>query len=92
MDKKGRFDIGWKLLKSFDCRPGFFIIGIIIAFFKAVETEPEVREKWIISVIKEEREGRQSLTKWGVRGSSFQVEDLELWFRETISLVEGILK
>lgn len=43
-------------------------------------------------VIKEEREGRQILTRWVGRGSNWQVEDLDFRTRSDISVTVGSRK
>lgn len=43
-------------------------------------------------VIKPESEAKQTLTRWVGRGSSWQVDDLDLWIRSDISVKEFKVK
>lgn len=67
-------------------------MGVIIAVLRGEGTEPEVREEYIISVIKGAREGRQTFTKVEGSGSSLQVDDFDFWMMDIISLMAGNLK
>lgn len=40
--------------------PGFFRIGVTAADLRDDGTEPEVREEWMIAVIRGRREGREA--------------------------------
>lgn len=63
LERNGKLEIGWGLLKLFGSAPGFFNIGVIVAVLKGVGTIPVVSEEWRISLMRESREGRQYLTR-----------------------------
>ena len=73
MDRKGRFQIGLKLLGLSGLSPGFFRIGVIAAILRDGGTMPEDREEVIVVVMSEERAGSQALTKLEGMGSRVQV-------------------
>lgn len=58
-------------MKSFGSRPGFFRIGVTAAILRDEGTVPEMREEWIMSVMRGDREGREVLIRGVGRGSSF---------------------
>lgn len=62
--------MGRKLLNWLGSAPGFLSIGVIAADLRDDGTRPEVREEWMMAVIKGDRRGRQAFTKVVGRGSS----------------------
>ena len=69
-ETNGRFDIGRKLLKLLGSAPGFFSMGVMAADLKSEGTRPEVREECMMTVIREDNEGRQAFTRGVGRGSN----------------------
>lgn len=67
-------------------------MGVIIAVLRGDGTEPEVREECIMSMMRGAREGRQSLTRDVGSGSSLEVDDLDFWMKDIISLMVGNVK
>ena len=63
-------EIGRRLLKLLGSAPGFLRMGVIAADLRGDGTIPEVREEWIIAVIRGVRELMQALTSIVGRGSS----------------------
>lgn len=68
----------------------FLKYRVIIAALSDKGTKPEGSDKWTMSVIKEDRDDNQALTKCVGRGSSCQVVDLEVWMMQVTSSVVGI--
>lgn len=77
-DRKGRLEMGRKLLGSSGSRPGFFSIGVMAAILKAEGTVPEVRDEFTMSRTSGLRQGRQDLISEDGIGSNGQVESLIL--------------
>lgn len=70
---KGKLDMGRRLLKLVGSRPGFFRMGVTKAVLSEGGTEPELREEWIISVMRGASEEQQDLTRVEGSGSSWHV-------------------
>lgn len=79
-------------MKLLGSEPGFFNIGVTGADFRHDGTEPEVREEWIMAVIRGSREGREAITRADGTGSSWQVVNLDLRMRSDKSAAEGSWK
>ncbi len=62
-DRKGRLEMGQKLVILSGLSPGFLRIGVIAASLSDWGTEPELREELMISVMSGEIAGRQSFTR-----------------------------
>lgn len=73
LDRKGRLEMGRKLLGFSGSRPGFLSIGVIAATLKAEGTVPEVREEFMMAVMSGLRQVRQCLTSADGIGSNRQV-------------------
>lgn len=73
-------------------KPGFFSIGVTAADLRDDGTEPEVREEWMMAVIRGSREGREAITREDGRGSSWQVDGLEFLMSFDKSAAEGSWK
>ena len=56
-------------MKLLGSEPGFFRIRVTAAHLRTGGTEPEV-EEWMMVVIREDRVGRQALTRGVGKGSS----------------------
>ena len=69
--------MGRRLLRILGSEPGFFRVGVTAAVLKDRGTEPEVREEWIMAVIRGNREGREAMTREEGRGSSWHVDGFE---------------
>lgn len=66
LEMKGRFDMGRKLLRSAGSEPGFLRRGVTAAVLRGEGTSPEMREAWMIFVMR----GARAVG----RGSSWQEE------------------
>lgn len=66
---KGKLEMGRRLLKLLGSNPGFFRIGVTEAVLSDNGTVPEVKDEWMILVMKGASEGRQDLTRAVGRGS-----------------------
>lgn len=64
--------MGQRVLKSLGSAPGFLSMGVMTVVLKDEGTIQKVREECIIPVIKEDREGRQALTRTLERGSNYR--------------------
>ena len=90
--RNGRLEMGRRLLKLLGSEPGFFRIGVTAADLRDEGTEPEVREKWMMAVIRGSREGREAITREDGRGSSWQVDGLDFRMSFNKSGAEGSMK
>ena len=84
--------MGRRLLKILGSRPGFFSNGVTAADLRGDGTEPEVREEWMMVVIRGSREGREAITREDGIGSSWQVDGLDLRMRLDRTEAEGSSK
>jgi len=73
-------------------KPGFLSIGVTAADLRGDGTEPEVREEWMMAVIRGSREGREVITREDGRGSSWQVDGLKVWMSFDKTMAEGSWK
>ena len=70
-------------------KPGFFNNGVTAAVLRDGGTEPEVREEWMMAVIRGSREGREAITREDGSGSSWQVDGLDFQMSFDNSVAEG---
>lgn len=64
-------------------------IDITAADLRGDESEPEVREGWMMAVMRDDREGRQPAMRGVGRGSSWQVDDLDFLMSSVMAAAEG---
>ena len=84
--------MGRRLLKMLGSKPGFFNSGVTAADLRDDGTEPEVREEWMMAVIRGSREGREAITRDDGSGSREQVDGLDLRMSVDKSAAEGSSK
>lgn len=84
--------MGRRLLRLLGSEPGFFNIGVTAADLRDDGTEPDVREEWMMAVIRGSREGREAITREDGRGSSWQVDGLDFRMTSDKSAAEGSWK
>ncbi len=92
LEINGKFEIGRKWSKLNGSDSDFLSMGVILADLKNDGTEPETSEAWTILVINGNKAGKHAFTKGVGRGSNWQVEDLNLFIRPTISEAVGSVK
>ena len=73
LERKGRLEMGRKLLGFSVLRPGFLMMGVMAASLRVWGTDPEPREVFMMLVMSGEMTGRQSLMSLDGMGSRVQV-------------------
>lgn len=81
--------MGRRLLRLLGLAPGFLSAGVTAAVLRDEGTIPEVREEWVMDVMRGAREGAAALTRTVGRGSSWQVEVFDFFMSWTISETGG---
>lgn len=90
LEKNGNLKMGQKLWKLLGFEPGFLKIGVTAAVLKTDGTSPVSRDDWIIAQTRGSRDKRCGWTNANGRGSSWQVEVLDLRMTSEITEMSGI--